>query len=241
MGFEFVLYTGAIIIAITMAVVVHEVAHGYTALILGDQTAKIMGRLTLNPIAHIHWFGTIVMPLGIYLLTLYTYGQGLAFAFAKPLPVDFRNLRDPKKDMIWVAAAGPGVNIVMAVIYASLLRILLLLSPAAIEMFDNMQHGAPLNLDTSLSLLTLFFALQFFYASVIINVILAIINLIPVPPADGGRIVAGLLPDPQAQKYAAVEPYGLGILILILYFNPLNIINWTIGPVMNGLLHLLLD
>ncbi len=215
---------------IIFAVVFHEVSHGYVAWLKGDNTAKVMGRLTLNPIAHVHWFGTIVMPLVFYMLS------GFLFAFAKPVPVNFGQLRDPKKDMIWVASAGPFSNIVLAIFSALSLKLVAWINPESYVI-------ALMNLQQR----TIGFAGGFFvpvvyvlYFSVVINIVLAIINLIPIPPADGGRIVSGLLPDAQARSYSAIEPYGLAILIFILFYNPLNIINWTIHPLINGILNLLL-
>ena len=231
-----IIQTLGLLAPIAMAVVCHEVAHGYTALRFGDQTAKLMGRLTLNPIAHIHWFGTIVMPLMIYFLTVAASGQGFVFAFAKPVPVDFRRLSNPKRDMIWVAAAGPATNIILAVISAGLIRILGMIAPEAFAEFTVGFQSNTLDLTTSF-ISPVFFVL---IVSVYINIVLAVINLIPVPPADGGRIVTGLLPDEQAEQYASVEPYGLIILIMILFYNPLNIINWTIRPVVDGMLNILL-
>ncbi|MDH5510129.1 MAG: site-2 protease family protein [Nitrospinota bacterium] len=226
----------ALLISIIIAVVFHEVAHGYTALRLGDRTAKLMGRLTLNPIAHVHWFGTIVMPALLYSVSMAAFGQPFVFAFAKPVPVDFRNLRDPKKDMIWVAAAGPATNIVLAVISAMSMRVLGFVAPDEYLLFKFQINSNTLDLTGSLMSPLLFFLL----ASVYINIVLALINLIPVPPADGGRIVTGLLPDEEAVKFASIEKYGLLILIFILFYNPLNIINWTIRPLINVILYLLL-
>jgi len=219
------------------AVVIHEVAHGYAALYFGDQTAKLMGRLTLNPIAHIHWFGTIVMPVTIYFFSMLSTGHGFFFAFAKPVPVAFHRLRNPKKDMVWVAAAGPGINIALATGAAGLVRALEWMAPESFAEFSKMFQGSAMDL-TSSPINIVFFILL---ASVYVNIVLAIINLIPVPPADGGRIVMGLLPDDTAASFAKIEPYGLGILILILFYNPLNIINWTIHPVIEGLANLLLN
>jgi len=215
---------------VILAVALHEVAHGYVAWIKGDDTAKRMGRITLNPIAHIHWFGTIVLPIMFYA------ASGFLFAFAKPVPVNFQNLNNPKRDMVWVAAAGPMSNIILAVISALILKIIIWFDPASF----NVAYSNILNHKTGLSggfIVPLIYMLHF---SVLLNIVLCVINLIPVPPADGGRIVAGLLPDRQAMAYARVEPYGFFILIFILFFNPLNILDWTIYPLIGGILKLLL-
>jgi len=216
-------------IPVILAVVLHEVAHGYVAWIRGDDTARLMGRLTLNPIAHIHWFGTIVLPIVFYLTT------GFLFAFAKPVPVSFHKLRNPKNDMVLVAAAGPATNLVLAVISALMLKIVAWLNPEVFIAAYASLKGQSIGLGASF-LTPIVYMLYF---SVFLNIVLAVINLIPVPPADGGRIVTGLLPDRQAIAYSKVEPYGLFILLFILFFNPLNIIDWTLHPIIGGILNLL--
>ena len=225
-----------LIIPIAVAVVFHEIAHGYTALRFGDRTAKDMGRLTLNPIAHIHWFGTIVMPASIYLMTQFAMGQGFLFAFAKPVPVDMRNFNNPKRDMIWVAAAGPAMSILLAIISAMLFRLTAWAAPEAYILFEKGGQMAGADV-TSMFLILVFFMLL---VSVNINAVLAIINLFPLPPADGGRIVTGLLPDRLAWKYARLENYGLGILLFVFLVNPLDIIHWTLMPAIEALVYLLL-
>lgn len=215
---------------VILAVTLHEVAHGYVAWIRGDDTAKRMGRITLNPIAHIHWFGTIVLPVMFYM------ASGFLFAFAKPVPVNFQNLRNPKNDMVLVAAAGPVTNIALAVISALILKVIIWAEPEAFSVaYENiLNHKADF---TGTFIVPVIYMLHF---SVLLNIVLAVINLIPVPPADGGRIVTGLLPDQQAMAYAKVEPYGFLILISILFFNPLGIMNWTIYPMIGWMLKLLL-
>jgi len=217
-------------IPVILAVVLHEVAHGYVAWLRGDDTAMRLGRLTLNPLAHVHWFGTVVLPLIFYMTT------GFLFAFAKPVPVNFHNLRDPKRDMALVAAAGPATNVVLALISALLLRLLAWTSPESyVAAYNNLMSHSP-GFAGSLVIPVIYML----YFSVLLNIILAVINLIPIPPADGGRIVHGLLPDEQGKAYIKLEPYGLFILIFILFFNPFNIINWTLHPLIGGILSLLL-
>jgi len=215
---------------VILAVALHEVAHGYVAWIKGDDTAKRMGRITLNPIAHIHWFGTIVLPITFYM------ASGFLFAFAKPVPVNFQNLHNPKKDMVWVAAAGPITNLILAVISALILKIIIWLNPEV----SSVAYSNILNRNTSFAGAFIVPVIYMLHFSVLLNIVLCVINLIPVPPADGGRIMTGLLPDKHAMAYAKVEPYGFFILIFILFFNPLKILNWTIYPLIGGILKLLL-
>lgn len=217
---------------IIFAVVLHEVSHGYVAKRLGDDTASRMGRLTLNPIAHIDLFGTVLMPIMFYM------ASGFLFAYAKPVPVDFSRLRNPKRDMVWVAAAGPATNIALAIISAIVLKVLALYFPESllVEMSEGTQE---LKANGVVSMIVIPLSLMLFY-STMLNVVLAVINLIPIPPADGGRIVTGLLPEPQASAYAKIEPVGMILLIIIIVFNPLGILNWTVRPLIEGLLEILL-
>lgn len=173
------------------AITLHEAAHGYAALKFGDRTAQMMGRLSLNPLRHIDPVGTVLLPMTLFLLT------GFMFGWAKPVPVDFRNLRNPKRDMVWVAAAGPGVNFLLAFVSALLL------------------HLAPLTPAVMTDWLTsnLVVSMQF-------NVLLALFNLIPLPPLDGGRVLVGLLPMRAARSVARLEPYGMGILMLLVFLIP---------------------
>lgn len=173
------------------AIVFHEVAHGWVAYRLGDPTAAIMGRLTLNPIPHIDPFGTVVLP------GLLIWLGGPVFGYARPVPVNYDNLRDPKRDMIAVALAGPGANILMAV--ASLLVVKL------IQISGGFEPG---------SLSAYLFHIS--VASFRLNVMLAVFNTLPVPPLDGGRVLAGILPDAQAALVARIEPYGFLIVFFLL-------------------------
>jgi Zn-dependent protease len=217
-------------IPVVFAVTLHEVAHGYMAHLRGDDTARIMGRLTLNPVAHIDIFGTIILPIAFYAMT------GFLFAYAKPVPVNFGNLRNPRKDMVLVAAAGPLTNVILAVLSSLALKSLGMFSPGSLAAF-HANVGGNLAISPGVFLLPMMYMLYF---SIVLNTILAIINLIPIPPADGGRIAVGLLPEPVSASYASIEPYGMLILVFVLYMNPLNIIDWTVRPIVSGILNLLI-
>jgi len=196
-------------IPILFAITVHEVAHGWVASKFGDQTAKLMGRLTLNPIKHIDPIGTILIP--IILLSL----GGFIFGWAKPVPVDWRNLRNPKRDMAWVAAAGPGANLIMVCIWAVLAKIIFL---------SGGQSQGPL-----LALA------EMCNAGIMINAFLMILNLFPVPPLDGSRVMSALLPPAMAYKYNQLERYGLVIILVLLVTGVL----WKIlAPIIFGFLKL---
>jgi len=193
-----------------LAIVCHEVSHGYVAWRYGDPTARMLGRLTLNPLKHIDIIGTLM---------IFFIGIG----WAKPVPVTFQNLRNPKRDMIWVAAAGPTTNILLATISAFLLRGLVAIGNPAAE-------ASPLAMFLEPLVLMLAF-------SVYINLLLAIFNMIPVPPLDGGRVLVGLLPYRQAAAWSRIEPYGMVIIILLVFFT--NIFSYVISPFLNLGIHLL--
>jgi Zn-dependent protease len=176
-----------------LAITLHEAAHGLVAYRCGDPTARQLGRVTLNPLKHIDPFGTIVLP-GLLLLLRVPF----IFGYAKPVPVNFRALRNPRRDMIWVAAAGPATNILMAVA-AGLLAHLVAYLPAAAGQWSL------LNLENA----------------IMINVVLAIFNMIPLPPLDGGRVAVGLLPDVLAAPLARLEPFGMAILLGLLFILPM--------------------
>jgi Zn-dependent protease len=184
--------------SILIAITFHEVSHGYVANRLGDPTAKFMGRLTLNPIAHIDKVGTIIMPV---MLLILTNGQFI-FGYAKPVPINPSNFRNPRRDMAISAAAGPVTNITLAILSALVLKILL---PLIIFLFPESMANAIVK---PLSLM-LIMSIQW-------NVLLAVFNLIPIPPLDGGRVMAGLLPHRQAAAYSRLEPYGMIIVILLI-------------------------
>jgi Zn-dependent protease len=217
---------------IILAVVLHEYAHGWMASQKGDQTARMMGRLTLNPVVHIDPFGTIILPILFYI------SSGFLFAFAKPVPVNFWNLRRPKEDMVWVAAAGPGMNLILAGVSALLIHLILKFVPGVSEAILSQEN--PLAMGNVFGgsffvpiLLMLIFSVQ-------LNVILAVINLIPIPPADGGRIMVGLLPAPQSLALSRIEPIGIFLIIGILIFNPFGILNVTLYPMIHGMIRMLL-
>ncbi len=202
------------------AIILHEIAHGIVAYGLGDPTAARMGRLTLNPLPHIDPVGTVLLPL----LLVVAHAPFL-FGYARPVPVNFANLRNPKRDMVYVAAAGPVMNIILAIASALLLKQLLHLRLPA--------DGA-LSEFLIASLTPIAFMAK---NSVIINVVLAVFNLLPILPLDGGRVLAGLLPRAQAIAFARLEPFGFLIVIMLMATNALNAV---IGPVIGLFLHALL-
>jgi Zn-dependent protease len=187
---------------VLVAVVFHEVAHGWVANRLGDPTAARLGRLTLNPFAHVDLFGTILVPL-----LLITARAPFVFGWAKPVPVNYNNLRNPKRDMMWVAVAGPVTNLLLAAGCAVLWR---LLAPtgAAQGQANSVDFLAPVVLMAQ--------------SGIIINVTLAVFNLLPLPPLDGGRVLVGLLPDPLSSHVARIEPFGFIILIVLLMTRTLD-------------------
>jgi Zn-dependent protease len=198
---------------VIFAITLHEAAHGYVARFFGDMTAAAAGRITANPLKHIDPVGTILVPLVILLTSKLLGGGMILFGWAKPVPVNFGRLRRPKQDMLWVAAAGPGVNFVMAVFWALMIQV-----------------GHALGSSFASAPLMLMGA-----AGVFINVILMALNLIPLPPLDGGRIAVSLLPMKQAMQFARIEPYGLFILLGLMFTGILGIIMWPLISVFIGL------
>ena len=191
---------------VLVAVVFHEVAHGWVAYRLGDPTAKQLGRLTLNPFAHVDFFGTILVPLMLIIAN-----SPFVFGYAKPVPINYYNLRNPKRDMIWVAAAGPVTNLLLAAVCTGVWRLVAPMTGT---------HGVPF----SLSNLVDFFAPVVLMAQsgILINVTLAVFNMLPLPPLDGGRVLVGLLPQPLSLKVARIEPFGFVILIVLLMTRTLD-------------------
>jgi len=181
---------------VLLAITLHEAAHGYVARMFGDQTAFVAGRITLNPLKHIDPVGTVLVPI-VILLVSSIGGGGFLFGWAKPVPVDIGSLRRPKQDMVWVAAAGPGANLAMAIGWAILLKLLLLLGLDEPFFFEMAKAG------------------------IFVNIGLMALNLLPVPPLDGGRIAVGLLPHRLSWQFSRIEPYGLFIVLALMATNTL--------------------
>ncbi len=182
-------------IPVIFAITVHEAAHGYAARYFGDNTAWMMGRVTLNPFKHIDPFGTILLPLMLLLVS-----SPVILGAAKPVPVRFDKLRNPKQDMVWVALAGPAANLAMALLWG-VAKILLRATDIEEAFFD-----------------------QVCTAGITVNIVLFAFNLFPLPPLDGGRILVGLLPVKQAIAVSRIEPYGFFIVIALIYFQIINYI-----------------
>lgn len=194
---------------VIFAITVHEVSHGWVANRLGDPTARMLGRLTLNPVKHIDPLGSILVP-GILLLA-----GGFIFGWAKPVPITTQNLRNPRRDMVIVALAGPVSNLVMALLWALLARGIILLE-------NNLPLAAPL---TYMCL-----------AGIAINLALAVLNLLPIPPLDGGRVLSNLLPPRMSAKLDRIEPYGIFILLGLVITGILGYILWPPYAFLQGLI-----
>jgi Zn-dependent protease len=194
------------------AVVLHEYAHGWVAHRCGDPTAKLQGRLTMNPLAHIDPFGTVILPLLCLLLP-----GGFLLGWAKPVPVDPRLMHQPRRDMALVAAAGPGMNLVLAIGSALLFTVLFSLDPSVEKYWSSGNDTSqPQSLQTMIMLPLAVMAVY----SLLINVLLMLFNLIPIPPLDGGRILTSLLPPKPALALMRLEPYGMVILVALIMFDP---------------------
>jgi Zn-dependent protease len=190
---------------VIFAITLHEAAHGYAARHFGDPTAWLQGRISLNPLRHIDLFGTILIPIAILLFS----GGTFLFGYAKPVPVDFSRLKKPKQDMFWVAAAGPGANLFMALCWALLLKLSWVLPSS--------EYTLPLA--------------EMSKIGITVNCVLMVLNLLPLPPLDGGRIAVSLLPHALAWKFARIERWGFPILLVLLFTG-------ILGAVMNPLVSL---
>ncbi len=213
MNFELILEVILSLLAVFMAIVLHEVAHGYMALRLGDPTARSQGRLTLNPLAHVDPIGTILVPLMIALFRFLFGWNLLLFGWAKPVPINPAYFRNPLRGMLYVALAGPGTNIGLALASAGLGRLLLMAVPTGL-LFGATGLGANL-------IHWLFYLLSAF---VLYNLFLALFNLVPVPPLDGSRILMYFLPAEGRRFLMSIERYGFFIIVAIFYLGGLNLI-----------------
>ena len=195
-------------IPVLLAITLHEAAHGYVARMFGDPTAYLLGRVTLNPLKHIDPFGTIVLPVISLLTSRALGGPGFVFGYAKPVPVNFGGLRKPKRDMIWVAAAGPASNLAQAIAWAIVFKLLRLTGVSEDFFFRVCQVG------------------------IIVNIGLMAFNLLPLPPLDGGRVLMGVLPHGPAMALARLEPYGMWIIIglLVLQNYGVPILSTLLAP-----------
>jgi Zn-dependent protease len=194
------------VVPVVFAITLHEAAHGYVAKVFGDHTAEMQGRITLNPLKHIDPVGTILVP-GALILAAKLGGPQFVFGWAKPVPVNFGNLRDPKRDMLWVAVAGPGANFIMAALWTLLAKV------AAMGGVWESTH-----------------LLSMARIGVSVNLVLMALNLVPVPPLDGGRIAVSLLPVNAAHAFSRIEPYGLFVIVGLLAFGLLDNV---IGPLLH--------
>jgi Zn-dependent protease len=195
-------------VPVVFAITLHEAAHGYVARRFGDQTAYMLGRVTLNPLKHIDPIGTIAVPGFLIAVSVLTGAPLLIFGWAKPVPVNFGNLRHPKRDMFWVAGAGPFANFAMAVAWAFLLKST---APGGMIDSDGLFEMAKAGID--------------------VNLVLMALNLLPIPPLDGGRIALSLLPGSLSYRYSRLEPYGFMIVILLLVTG---VLNYLMLPIMRA-------
>ncbi|MGH7038015.1 MAG: site-2 protease family protein [Stellaceae bacterium] len=214
------------VLPVIFAITLHEAAHGFVAHRFGDDTAWAAGRVTANPLKHVDPFGTIVLP-ALLILPSFFYGVTMpVFGYAKPVPVDFRRLDNPRRDMIWVALAGPATNVLLAILSALLFYGTPLMAPGpSAWVAANLVH------------------------SVEINAVLCVFNMLPLPPLDGGRVAVGILPRRLAYPLAQLERYGIGIVLILLFVLPwigqqfhhdLDVLNWVVGVPAEALIHFVL-
>ncbi|MBR7798750.1 site-2 protease family protein [Undibacterium fentianense] len=199
-------------IPVILAITLHEAAHAYAAKYFGDLTAYSQGRMSLNPVVHIDIFGTIIIPVVLYMAT---DGQFL-FGYAKPVPVNFGALRKPKRDMAWVSLAGPGANFIMAFLWM-ILAVFLVVLKVEHEFFYRMAQ-----------------------AGLLTNLVMFAFNLFPIPPLDGGRILTSLLPHRQAYQFAKIEPYGFFIVMALVYFRILQFWMYPLMNIAQSILQIVL-
>jgi len=207
---NFLLKLSIMLVPGLMAITFHEVSHGFIAWRFGDNTARSLGRLTLNPLKHLDIIGTIMIIV-------------IGIGWAKPVPVNYNNLHNPKRDMMWVAAAGPITNTIIALLSALLIRII-------VPLTEPLPDSSWLQLFIEPILLMLAF-------SIYINLLLALFNLVPLPPLDGGRVLMGLLPYRQAAALAKIEPYGMIIIIVLVFFT--DLFRYTVLPLLGSAVHLI--
>lgn len=228
-SFQQILYTiSYMALPLLLAMVLHEYAHGWTAHRYGDTTARLEGRLTLNPLAHVDPFGSVILPLLCLLLP-----GGFFLGWAKPVPINPARLRNPRRDMAIVAAAGPGMNLLLAIASAGLLSLLLSIDPSLMASWPP-QPGVATRQDP-LGMVLLPLAAMSLY-SVFINVLLMTFNLIPIPPLDGGRILASLLPLGSAHALNRLEPYGMLLIVALIMLDPqIHVIRTITGTFVNAM------
>jgi len=199
------------VIPILLAIPLHEAAHGFVAYLCGDRTAYMLGRVTANPLKHVDPFGTILLPAMMWFSGNALFGQGFLFGYAKPVPVNFRALRQPRRDSVLVAIAGPATNLILAILSALLL------------------HAAPLVPHQAQE-----FVVLTLWNSLTLNIGLAVFNMLPLPPMDGGRVAVGILPRSLALPLARLEPYGMrimiGLIVLGVVLPQFNILRWILVP-----------
>jgi Zn-dependent protease len=218
----FAIYALPVLFAITL----HEAAHGYVARHFGDMTAHAQGRISLNPLRHIDLIGTLVVPLAI----LFVSGGKFLFGWAKPVPVNYSALKKPRQHMAWVAAAGPAANLLMAILWVGVLRVGVSASPRSEAWTDLAKEVGTGGLVDAVLLHgdgAAEFLIGMAAAGVMVNLIFMLLNLIPIPPLDGGRILTSLLPSRAAWRFAKIEPWGLPILLVLLFTN---VLAGVLGP-----------